>query len=135
VLPDPELVLSAYLRAHPAVTALVDRIGTKTPGKIDEPWVRMTLLVNPPDRTSPALHLSTALIQLDCYAGAERTGAQAQASLLARTVQGAIQDMPAAIHDGAVVTKATASVRRLPDTSIDPERERFIVEATITLHP
>lgn len=135
MLPDPELVLSAYLRAHADVLALVDKIGTHTPAKIDEPWVRILLLANPPDRTSRALHLSTALIQLDCYAGAERAGAQAQASLLARTVQDAIQDMPDTTHDGAVVTKATASVRRLPDTSIEPERERFIVEAAITLHP
>jgi hypothetical protein len=135
MLPDPELVLSAYLRAHHGVTALVDEIGTQTPKKINEPWIRLVLIDGVGDRTSPALHLATALLQLDCYAGAERTGAQAQASLIARTVQHAIQAMPTVAHDGAVVTKATASWRRLPDTSIEPQRERYIVEATITLHP
>lgn len=131
--PDPELLLVTYLRSQTTVTDLADRIGTRTPPSTDQPWIRIALLPVTPDPGSSALHLARALLQIDCYAG--RNDTQAQASLLARTVQHAIHLMPAREHPGAVITSAQASFRRLPDTDLEPARERYILEATLILHP
>lgn len=133
MLPDPELLLATHLRAQPAITGITDRIGTRTPPITNEPWIRITLLPVTPAPSSRALHLATALLQVDCYAGHARDGAQEQASILARTVQDAIHRMPGR-HAGAVIASARASYRRLPDADLEPARERYIVEAQIVLH-
>ena len=135
MLPDPEMLLASYLRSRDQVTEITDRIGTRTPPSTDLPWIRILTLDATPAPTSRALHLAPALLQVDCYAGSQRDGAQAQASLLARTVQQVIHEMPASEHDGAVITSARASFRRLPDPDLEPARERYIVEAILVMHP
>lgn len=135
MLPDVEIIVGSHLRNTGAVTALTTRIGTRTPPSIAGQFVKITALDEQQTPTSKALHLIRAIVQIDCYGSSNQDSAHAEASLLARTIREAIVAMPAATHTGAVVTSAKASQRRLPDTTLDPARERYIVTATLHLHP
>lgn len=133
--PDVEVVLVAYLRARSDVTALTDRVGTRHPSTTGDPWVKVTAIVDTANQRSSALHLTHALVQIDCYGSSDPVTAKAEASELARTVLAAIDAMPAAEHTGAVVTAVNGlSLRPLPDEDLTPARERYIVQGTVTLH-
>jgi len=133
MIADAELVVSRHLRATPGVTALVTRIGTRTPATTETPWLRITQIADQP-RSRPLYFVATVL-QVDCYGGGDRAVGQAEASLIARAVRDALDAMPAATHIAAVVTSARSTMRRLPDDTFEPARERFVVEATVCLHP
>lgn len=133
--PDPEALVIAYLAAHPDVAALTDEISTHTPPSTHAPWVRVSLIDETADGDSRALHLMAAFMQFDCYGSDDRVVQQSEASLLGRTVREALNDMPGA-YDGAIVTAVTdLSARRLADTAHAPAWERWIVSATVSLHP
>lgn len=134
MLPDIEIVVAAHLRATTAVMLLTQRIGTRTPPDVAGQFVKVTLIDDEQAPNSPALHLVSALVQIDCYGSSNRDSAHAEASLLARTVREAIVAMPQATHTGCVVTAARTSSRRLTDTDLDPARERYIVTCDLTLH-
>lgn len=130
MIPDAEAVLTAYLK--PIVDDLGATVRGRTPGSTVAPWVRLTLLDAPPTDPISDHHIA-ALIQLDCYAG--RDGAQAEAELLARTVRASLRDIAHAEHAGAVVTGSRISgFGRVPDTALEPARERVIVTATVWMH-
>lgn len=134
--PDLAVLLVTYLAARADVTAITDRIGTRTPETTSEPWVRITLLPEVTHPSSRALHLTHALVQLDCYGGADRDTSEDEASLLARTVRVALHEMPDATHTGAVITAvADLSMHQAADPDLEPARDRFILQATITAHP
>jgi len=135
MLPDIEVVVVAHLRNISAVTDLTTRIGTRTPGNLAGQFAKVTLIDDDQAPNSPALHLVRALVQIDCYGSSNRDSAHAEASLLARTIREAVHAMPAATHTGAVVTAARARSRRLPDTDLEPARERYVLTCDITLHP
>jgi hypothetical protein len=133
--PDVERLITTYLPTVADVVAITATIGTRTPPTLDDPWVRITLLDDSPAPSSPALHLIAAMVQVDCYAGAEHDYGQAEASLLALTVRAALHAMPAAEHDGAVVTAVKfGGTRRLPDTDLQPARERYIFDGIVSCH-
>ena len=134
MLPDTEVLVVAHLRATDAVMALTQRVGTKTPVSLDGQFAKVTLLDEGQNRRSSALHVVHPLMQIDCYGSSNRDSAHAEASLLARTIREAIVAMPNASHSGAVVTAARATQRRLPDTELEPARERYIVTCELTLH-
>lgn len=134
MLPDTEVLVVAHLRATDAVMALTQRVGTKTPVSLDGQFAKVTLLDEGMHRGSRALHVVHPLVQIDCYGSSNRDSAHAEASLLARTIREAIVAMAAASHSGAVVTAARATQRRLPDSELDPPRERYIVTCELTLH-
>lgn len=134
MLPDIEIVVAAHLRATTAVMLLTQRIGTRTPPDVAGQFVKVTLIDDEQAPNSPALHLVSALVQIDCYGSSNRDSAHAEASLLARTVREAIVAMPQATHTGCVVTAARTSSRRLTDTDLDPARERYVVTCDLTLH-
>lgn len=135
MLPDIEILVVQHLRNTAAVTALTTRIGTKSPSNLAGQFVKVTVLDDQQTAGSKALHLVDCLVQIDCYGSSNHDSAHAEASLLARTVREAVVAMPAAAHTGAVVTSARASQRHLPDTELDPARERYIVTGTLSLHP
>lgn len=135
MLPDVEVLVVAHLRATQAVIDLTTRIGTRTPSTLAGQFAKVTVLDEEQAPGSPALHLIRALVQIDCYGSSNRDSAHAEASLLARTIREAIHAMPAATHTGAVVTAARARSRRLPDTDLEPARERYVLTCEITLHP
>ena len=135
MLPDIEILVVAHLRNTQSVIDLTTRIGTRTPSSLAGQFVKVTVLDDQQTPGSKALHLVDCLVQIDCYGSSNRDSAHAEASLLARTVREAVIAMPSASHTGAVVSSARASSRRLPDTDLEPARERYIVTGTLSLHP
>lgn len=135
MIPDGEAVIRAYLAAHVDVAALVgEEIVPETPEDTSTPWVRFQQLDALKVSASSEEHLTEFLIQFDCYASAAND--QAQASLIARTVRDALQQMRGGVHSGVHVTDVkTVSMPRLPDVALEPARERYVYTATILMHP
>lgn len=133
---NSERVIADYLREHPDVAAITDRIVSKTPTKTDTPWVRYTLLNERSIGGHRSDHLREAFVQLEAYAGKDGFSAHAGqpgASLLARTVRAAMMAMPEESHDDAVVTGVEPrGYSRIPDTQLD-NRERYIAQFAVWL--
>ena len=134
--PDVEAITATYLLAHDDIEALVgDRIGGRHPHRTTTPWIKVVQIGD--TVTSRSTHLVSAYLQFDCYGGRDIDTAQGEASLLARTLRAALNDMPEATHNGAVVTGVVfTGNRRVPDPDVGtPARERYILDATIYAHP
>lgn len=131
---DIEKLTSDYLRAQPAVAAIVGRrVVGKTPGNTTDPWVRVLILSAPTDPAGTE-HLIGYLLQMDAYAGAR--GGQPEATDLALAVRAALHAMPSAAHAGAVVTASSLTGwLRLPDNDFEESRERFVITSLIHAHP
>lgn len=128
-IPNGEAVVTAYLKDKTG-----ERIVGKTPSDRSTPWVRVTLLNAPSDAKSPVDHLIAFLIQFECYAGSEENGGQGEASALVFAIRAALDEM-AGVRSGAAVTGVRfISMPRVPDTSIEPARERYILTANIFMH-
>lgn len=135
--PDFEQICVQALLADSAVTAIVgDRVGTRTPREFADPWVTVRLIDDVPDARSSALHLVTALVQIDCYASAARNGGQAEASLLARTCRTVLHRLAYDTQtSGPVVSKVKPGrIRPLPDETLEPARERYVLDVEVTAH-
>ncbi len=106
----------------------------KTPGSQVEPWVQVTWLSATNAAMLPVDHLTTSLVQLDCYAGKE--GGQPEAKLLARTVRAALDVMPDSDFEDIEVTAVRfVGFLRAPDIEgYEPARERVILTAEVTAH-
>lgn len=132
MIADLEKIAADYIRTNSAVHALTTRVVSKTPDTTTTAWVRTTTLDARDDARSNLDHLITYLVQFDCYSGA--TGGKPEASALARTVRAALKAMPGK-HDGAIITRVAFTGHiRIPDTALEPARERFIVTAEIRAH-
>lgn len=132
LIPNGEKVVADYLRTHSAVAPLCTRVTSKAPDNRDTAWIRYHQLNATKEPKSRPEWLITFLLQLDCYAG--KTGGQPEASLLARTVRAALLDMPTATLADAVVSRvAIVSMPRLPDTAMEPARERFVITANVQM--
>jgi hypothetical protein len=133
VIPYVAGLLVAYLEGVEEVAGIVGtRVATKTPRKLEEPWLRVQLLDEAQAPRSSADHLVTAYAQIDCYAG--KKGDEVLAATLARTVREAIVAMPDAAHEDATVSSTRVGSRPLPDTDLDETVDRHIVTATIVAH-
>ena len=78
-------------------------------------------------------HLVEFYFQIDCYAGA--TGGLPEAITLGRAVRAALVEMPNSEHDDAVVTATRIrGDRSLPDTAMEPSRNRVILTASCWIH-
>lgn len=137
-IPDLEAIVGAHLRAHPDIVALNTRVAGRTPGSMTNSWVRVTQLDAADSRVSQVEHLIDFPLQLDCYAGSAAMDAhsgQTQASLLARTVRAVLKSMEGQSVGGVVVTRVRFNgMPRLPDTTFEPARERFVLTAEIMVH-
>lgn len=130
MIPDIEKVVAKYLRAAAGFNS---RVVGKTPDSITDSWVRLTVLDGGQDPGSSADRNVAFLIQLDCYAGA--SGGQPEASTLARTVRSLIATIDTASHADAIVSGARITgYARIPDTGLEPARERFVLTATVWAH-
>jgi hypothetical protein len=79
-------------------------------------------------------HFITALMQLDCYAG--KDGGVPEALALGVEIRAALKALEGEVYEGAVVTHVEiVGHRRLPDTSLEPARQRVILTAAIRMHP
>lgn len=143
MIPDGERVVSNFIREHPDVQEITASVSGGTPADIEQPWVRVTQLGAPNDPSSPVEHLIAFLIQLDCYAGGKDgtagEGGQPQAKRLARVVRAALtDDLPGAadLYEDTIVTSARiVGHTRVPDTEIQPARERVTLTARVHMHP
>jgi len=134
MIPDVEAVVGAYLRQYPAVKTLGAKVTGETPTDKSKPWVCVTQLDDPAVEDHHSDYLIGWMGQFDCYAGA--TGGQGEASLLTRTVRRALKEMPAVPLEGLVVSRARfLSCPRIPDTDLEPARQRFALTAELRVHP
>ncbi|MEH3055549.1 MAG: hypothetical protein PGN13_16350 [Patulibacter minatonensis] len=109
-----------------------DHVSVKFPDKLDEPFIRVTLIDG--RAPGPALHHAAGYVQVDCYAG--RGNTQSEALELGRQVVEQLHDLRGTTRSGVAITGVTGiGWRRLDDESIKPPRARCIVEATIHAHP
>lgn len=130
--PDVEAIVGAYLRAQPAITALVGaRVGGRTPPSTADGWIRVTQIDDTPEPS--VLHLVTVHLQLDCYGGG--TQPHEQASVLARTARSVLADLPGQHPTGVVTGVRFTGARRAPDPDLTPARERFILGLSVSVHP
>lgn len=128
MIPDAEAVVNTYL-----AEALGIDIGTSTPTDLSEPWVRTTLIVGSKEPKSTPAHLIPFHLQFDCFAG-EGRNRRAEASDLARELWAALEVVPATRGETTINGASLIGIKPMPDTSIEPARERFIVEATVWMH-
>jgi hypothetical protein len=133
--PDVEKITGEYLRNDAAVIALVgDRVGGKHPRSLSDPWVKIVQIGDTTVGNLP-VHLIAANLQFDCYGGEDEYTAHGEASELARTLRDVLQAMPDDTHEDAVVSDVKfGPMSRVPDSSLEPARERFILTATIYCH-
>jgi hypothetical protein len=130
LIPYGQKILSDYLRDEVATRV----VSTPPDGdKRGTSWVMVTQLAAPQDPTSRHDHLVEFYFQIDCYAGA--TGGLPEALTLGRTVRAALVTMPDFSHDDAVVTATRIrGDRSLPDTAMEPSRNRVILTASVWIH-
>lgn len=133
---NSEKVIADYLRQHPAVAAITDRIVSKTPENTDEPWVRYTQINRVAVGDHRSDHLIELFIQLDCYAGKDRVSqhdGQPGATRLAQAVREAMLGIRGT-YNGVVVTGAAVrGDSRIPDTELD-HRQRFVQQYVVWMH-
>jgi hypothetical protein len=129
VIPDPELVLVAYLEE-----ALdFDRVFGDPPDEGDraEPWI-MHNLHDAPDDGTKADHLVGAFFDLHVYSGAAND--RGEASHLARRMREKLKEC-AGRHGDVVLTGAEISgFGHDPDEDMEPARHRYVVEVTLWMH-
>lgn len=138
MIPDAEALVVAYLRTDDEIEAIVgDRIATRHPDSRAEPWIKVSLIADPVVTPDSSDHFIEAHLQLDCYGGASKATSEDEAVLLRRLVRAALTQMNLSSHDGAVVTcvefGGTGS-QNLPDTSFEPARPRYILDAFVYCH-
>jgi hypothetical protein len=98
--------------------------------------VRVFQIDGAPDDRSAALHLVRAYLQLDCCAGDDEDAGHGEAADLCYAVVEALNDLPSAPSLSGVVTATKVTrIARMPDPDFSPARERFVVGATVTVHP
>lgn len=129
MIPDAEAVINSYL----AEVLDVEAIGTSTPTDLSRPWVRTVLINGPKEGKSTPVHLIPFHMQFDCFAG-EGRNKRAEASDLARELWSALEGLEGTREGGTITGVGFLGIKPMPDTSIDPQRERFVVEATVHMH-
>lgn len=132
-IPSAQKVTIAYLKTFDAVQKAGARVGVGTPESRSAPWIRVTLLADPPTDGGVADHHVEAFMQIDVFAGEAKNTALA-VDELSISVREALRVMNQAEHEGAVVTGAQSSRTHMPDTDEEPAMERFQISATIWMH-
>jgi len=134
VIVDGPAIVRAHLAAESAVTSIVGtRITDRTPDSVTNPWVALQLIQAPQADNIPFDYLVPFTFQIDAYAGKGQS--QAQANLLGRVLRASLNEMPFTTHSGAVVTQVRhLSFRYLPDTDLDPARDRYVLLTTVVAH-
>lgn len=131
MIPDVEVMVGNVLRDDEDVAAIAgDRIGGRTPTTIDEPWVRITQIAD--QQISRGLVFVRVDVQIDCFGSSDRANAHAEASELARYARAALDAMPTVEFEDAVVSAVQfGPMSRVPDGTMEPERERFVFRASV----
>jgi hypothetical protein len=135
LIPDAPAIIGSQLRAHPAVMELDARVAGRLPTSFTKPWIKVNQLDATNVTGGQPEHLISYYLQFDCYAGSAADNAQAQASLLGRTIRAVLHDLTEQDIDGVVVAHvAFTSDARIPDEAFEPARERVVLDAEIRMH-
>lgn len=126
--PDAEKIIGDYLRSEMTTT---ERVGGNTPASVEDPWVRITQIDDESMDGGVITRSVAVYLQIDCFAG--RSGTKANARAMADEVCELLADAENQIA-AAVVSGAETRMSRQPDTSFEPEMQRYIVTATIWMH-
>lgn len=134
-IPDAERIVGDYLRGHPDVMALDARVSSRLPTSFTRPWVRLTQLDATNVTGGPVEHLVLYYLQLDCYAGETASNPQLEASDLSRAVRAVLFALGGKVVAGTTVSQvAFTSHARIPDDSMEPARERYVLDTEIRMH-
>lgn len=133
-LPDVQRLLSAALRATPAVTAIAgDRVYTAFPAQLDEhePFVLLQRIGGAPAVVRP-LVVDIASIQLDAYGGGQALAHELVAACRAELaqLQGEQPD-----DAGNVCAVICGALRYVPDEAFKPARPRYVADLEVTVKP
>lgn len=123
---DIEAEVTAYLTPEIAPLAIV--VGN-TPENIDQSWVRVRQIGTSPAGNRDVDVLNSHHIQFDCYAATPGREGQGEAAAIYRAVRSALVEMPDEI--GEVTAVRFTNALRMPDDSLKPPRQRFILDARI----
>jgi Protein of unknown function (DUF3168) len=129
---DVERLMSAWLRARPEITAIVDdRVVTETPNRVVFPFLRISQIGGAPTWSQP-LWLDEAVIQLDAFGGPK-----VQARALIDAARAALSEDFLGSHAGVgVVTCVTfGDLSYIPDDLWEPPKPRYAATASIYTHP
>jgi hypothetical protein len=124
ILPDVEAIVSAYLRSHPDVAALVsDRVYTRIPRNPTFPLLRLWRIGGAPVYSTP-LMLDAALLQIDAFGGSI-----SQTRTLAATAMAALADLP----DGHPNVRGCdfGALASDEDPSYEPPKPRYRFDVTV----
>jgi hypothetical protein len=129
VLPDVELIATAYLRSHPAIEALGAGVSTELPSPIALPYVTLQRIGGIPVE---GIWLDEAHLSISCW-GTDK----ANAYTLAATARAALLDMTGHRDDAGYVTAVTdlSGLVWVPDTSADPTLPRYVFGLAVYTHP
>ena len=134
-IPDIEMVIGDYLRESQAILDLDARVGGELPKSFTRPWIRLTQLDATNATNSEVERLISFLVQLDCYAGSDPQGGQAQAVGLGRAARALLIAAQKQTLDGVVITAVEVrSHARITDLDFTPARERTVLTVEIWAH-
>lgn len=133
-----EALVGEWLREHPDVQTLGAHVGGRTPDNAMRPWVRVTLLAATDHPRVHREYLLEYTLQIECYAGKTATddhAGQAEAWALRTAARQILHSVEGQALDGVVVTQVRFSGdARLPDTTMEPARERYVLTVAIRAH-
>lgn len=125
-----ESLVSGYLRDQDFRA----RVSPPDESHRGESWVEYSLINAPSDDIIPVEWLTGFMLDFRCYAGA--TGGQPEAHDLVYAVREALALLPKTSFDDAVVTQVKfLAMPYVPDTEMEPARERYVLTARIYAHP
>ena len=123
---DIEAIVTAYLKLE--VSDLADVTGN-TPENIDQAWVRVRHIGTSAAGNRDVDFFNSYHLQFDCYAGTPGPEGQGEASAIYRAVRAALTAMTEDVDEVTAVRFVNAL--RLPDDSLKPSRQRYILDARI----
>lgn len=136
--PNIEALVGKWLREHPNIVTLGATVSGGTPSTLMAPWVRVTLLAANDNATAKREYLIDHMLQLDCYAGKTASDAhtgQAEAFMVKQTARAILTSYTGQLRDGVVITDVRViGDARVPDTAMEPARERYIMTIGIVCH-
>lgn len=137
-LPNIEAVIGTALRTHPDIVGLGANVAGRTPATTTAPWIRVTLMAATDSTDSRIEHLVQYILQLECFAGKVATDSftgQSEAWQLKSASRAVLKAIEGTITGGIVITEVTfPGDSRIPDTTMEPARERYILLAAVRAH-
>lgn len=137
-LPNIEAIVGTILRTHPDIVALGANVAGRTPATTTGPWIRVTLMAATDSTVSQLERFVQHIVQLECFAGKTSTDdfvGQAEAWHLKSATRAALKGIEGTTSGGAVFSEVTfPGDSRVPDTTMEPARERYILLAAFRAH-